>query len=141
MGHRDAAGHFPFPNGGKTVIGDLLHRVFIGLFVEHGLHLVQMFGTGHHINHPSARAQHPQEFLLCKGRKAVQQQVGPALAAACIQQMQRRLRAGRLAVLCAQLTHRFAKDAVVSGIQERAAGGHHLLAVAGGFRPGILDGQ
>ena len=30
-----------------------------------------------------------------------------------------------------QLTHRCAKDAVVSGIQERAAGDHHLLAVAG----------
>ncbi|SCI98466.1 Uncharacterised protein [uncultured Clostridium sp.] len=154
-----------------------------------------MFGTGHHIDHPSARAQHPQEFLLRKGRKAVQQQVGPAgahrlaeagchrilcrgqglgrkthrrlcdiktrqlhpaaffgkrlrdaavvpaLAAACIQQMQRRLRAGRLAVLCAQLTHRFAKDAVVSGIQERAAGGHHLLAVAGGLGAHALHRQ
>ena len=65
----------------------------------------------------------------------------PALAAARIQQMQCGTRGSRLAVFQAQLPRRLPEDTVISGVQESAASRHHLFAVSGGFRPGILDGQ
>ena len=65
----------------------------------------------------------------------------PALAAACIQQAEGSFLCGGDAVFQAHLPQRLPEDAVIPGTQERAAGGHHLLAVAGGFRPGILNGQ
>ena len=149
----------------------------------------------HNVDHAPARAQHPAELLLCKGRKAVQQHVCPAgayrlaeagrhrilcsgqrlcsqphgrlcdieprqlqrlfcrrellrdaavvpaLAAACIQQMQRSVLRGGHAVGKAQFPQRLPKDAVVSGVQEGAAGGYHLLAVPGGFGAHTLHRQ
>ena len=195
MGHRDAPRNFPLADGLEAFVGDLLHRVLVGLFVQHRLHLEKVLGPGHHVDHPPARAQHPQKFLLRKGRKAVQQQIGPAgahglakagrhgvlrggqglrgqthrrlcdvkarqlqraaglgkflrdapvvpaLAATCIQQVQRRVRGGRLAVLGAQLPQRLAEDAVVPGVQKGAAGRHHLFAVAGSFGAHALHRQ
>ena len=75
--HRDAARDFPLPNGAEALIGHLLHRIFIRRVVEDSLHLVEVLCTGHNIDHPSARAQHTPELFLCKGREAVEQQVGP----------------------------------------------------------------
>ena len=154
-----------------------------------------MLCPGHHIDHPSAGTQHPQELLLCKGRKAVQQQVRPAgahrlaeagchgvlcrgqclggkahrrlgnvkacqlqfpsggvklpgdapvvpaLAAACIQQMQPAVRGGRDPVFQTQFSHRLPKDAVVPPVQKGAACRHHFLAVAGGFGAHALHRQ
>ena len=55
--------------------------------------------------------------------------------------MQRRIRRGRQAVFQTQLSQRPAEDAVVSGIQKRAAGRHHLFAVAGGLGSHALHRQ
>ena len=65
----------------------------------------------------------------------------PALAAARIQQVERCICPGGNTIRKAQFPQRLPEDAVVARAQERAAGGYHLFAVAGGFRPGILDGQ
>ena len=153
-GHRDGPGDLPLPDGAEAFIRHLLHRVFVGRLVEDGLHLVQMLRAGHDVEHPPAGAQHPQKLLPRKGREAVQQQVGPsgadrlgnaavvpALAAACIQQVQRGLRPGRETVFQTQLPHRLPEDAIVSGIQKGAAGGDHLFAVAGGLGAHALHWQ
>ena len=149
----------------------------------------------HNVDHVPARAQHPAELLLCKGRKAVQQHVCPAgahrlaeagrhrilrggqrlcrqphrglcdiepgqlqrlfcrrellrdaavvpaLAAACVQQMQRGVLRGGHAVGKAQLPQRLPENAVISGVQEGAAGSYHLLAVPGGFGSHTLHRQ
>ena len=78
MGHRDGALYFPLADGPEARVGNFLHRVLVGRIVEHGLHLVEVFRAGHHIDHASAGAQYPLELFLRKGREAVQQQVGPA---------------------------------------------------------------
>ena len=55
--------------------------------------------------------------------------------------MQRGIRCGRHAVFRTQFAQRRAENAVISGVQERAAGGHHLLAVTGGFGAHALHRQ
>ena len=85
-----------------------------------------------------ARQLHPAALF---GKGLCDAPVVPALAAARIQQMQRRFRRGRQAVFQTQLSQRPAEDAVVSGIQKRAAGRHHLFAVAGGLGAHALHRQ
>ena len=55
--------------------------------------------------------------------------------------MQRGVLRGGYAVGKAQFSQRLPEDAVVSGVQEGAAGGYHLLAVPGGFGAHTLHRQ
>ena len=78
--HRDAAGDFPLSDGFKARIRHFLHRVFVRLFVEDGLHLEEMLCTRHGVDEPSAGAQDAEKLLLREGREAVEQHIRPACA-------------------------------------------------------------
>ena len=54
-GHGDGALHLTLINSAKARVLHLLHRVFVGLFVEHGLHLVQMLCPRHNVGRSCAR--------------------------------------------------------------------------------------